>query len=171
MRSRDANGLHPYRSYVCSWDVCRNSRLWPRCSFEGVRSSPIDARLCNPGRSATTPKERGLPSCPCRACACERGRPSAHWECEEGRQPEGRGRKMTRHPVRPSGQRARTTAPDHWYPTRPTTAGFRGEMSYEQLANVPERQPAGNLEFRTAGATPRSLDQVLLKIKTLVSRP
>src|SRR5436190_16187893 len=73
----------------------------------------IDARLCNPGRSATTPKERGLPSCPCRACACERGRPSAHWECEEGRQPEGRG----------PGQLRQAAGG----PTRPTVAGFEEE--------------------------------------------
>ena len=42
-----------------------------RCSLEGVRSSPVDARLRNPGRNATASKKRRLASCPGRACACE----------------------------------------------------------------------------------------------------
>src|SRR5262245_32768607 len=41
-------------------DVCRTSRLRPRRSLEGIRSSPVDARLRNPGRNATAPEERRL---------------------------------------------------------------------------------------------------------------
>lgn len=68
-------------------DVCRRIQLWPTCSLEGVRSSPVDARVCNPGRNATSSEERWLASCPGRACACERRRPGTYWECQEaGRQ-------------------------------------------------------------------------------------
>ena len=36
-RSRPPNGLHPCRSSVGYWDVCRSARLRSRCSLKGVR--------------------------------------------------------------------------------------------------------------------------------------
>src|SRR2546422_16209 len=71
-----------------------NANLAKAHPRDGVRSSPADARLRNPGRNATAPEKRRLASRPGRACACERGRPGAHWECEEGWQRRGK-RKMT----------------------------------------------------------------------------
>ena len=41
MRSRDANGLHAYRSYDCCCGICGHSRPRSRCHAKGVRSERL----------------------------------------------------------------------------------------------------------------------------------